>query len=146
MATIEAEVNEYLAKLDQAIAAAMQGDVLEEGKRAIANAAYSTVYPYEPIFYSRREVEGGIADPDNMDGDYDFITRTLEITDNAPWQHLWGGHYPTEQLAEAIEKGWSRFVMRRPGPRPFNAQAEQDLDSTGAFDRALQTGINRYGF
>lgn len=60
---------------------------------------------------------------------------TLTVTDDAPWQQLWGGAVPGERLAEAIASGDPRYNMGQAGPRPFHQAAEQNFVASGEFDR-----------
>ena len=87
---------------------------------------------------------GGIADPGNMTVNYGGMTLT--ITDDAPWQQLWGGTVPGERLAEAIASGDSRYNMGKAGPRPFHQEAERQFAGSGEFDRLLAQGLRAHGF
>lgn len=135
----------FSAKLDAAIDAAMQGTVADGAKEALQEAAYQQVYDtYTPEFMSRRGSGGGIADPGNMTVNYGG--KTLTITDDAPWQQLWGGPTPGEKLAEGIASGSSRYNMGAAGPRPFHEEAEKQFAGSGEFERRLAQGLRAFGF
>lgn len=141
---ISGSIAEFSAKLDAAIDAVMQNEVAEGAKKALHQSAQSEVYSYTPQFYSRRGAAGGIADTANMNVSYGG--NTLTITDDAPWQQLWGGKVPGERLAEAIASGASRYNFHRAGPRPFHEKAEQDYGGSGQFGRDLMSGLYARGF
>ena len=135
----------FSAKLDAAIDATMQGMVADGAKEALQEAAYQQIYDaYTPEFMSRRGSAGGIADPGNMVASYGG--KTLTITDEAPWQQLWGGAVPGERLAEAIASGSSRYNMGAAGARPFHEEAERQFSSSGEFERLLAQGLRAHGF
>ena len=139
-----ASIAAFAAKLDAAIVEVMQTEVAEGAKKALQEAAQSEVYgKYTPRFMSRRGAAGGIGDTGNMTVSYGG--NTLTITDDAPWQQLWGGKVPGERLAEAIASGSSRYNMHRAGPRPFHEKAEQEYGS-GGFARDLMAGLHARGF
>lgn len=140
-----ADLAAFVSKLEAAIDDTMQGAVAEGAKEALQEAAYRQVYDtYTPQFLSRRGNVGGIADPGNMTVNYGGMTLT--ITDDAPWQQLWGGAVPGERLAEAIASGDSRYNMGKAGPRPFHQEAERQFAGSGEFDRLLAQGLRAHGF
>ena len=135
----------FEARLDAAIDAAMQAEIADGAKEALQRAAGTEVYDaYAPEFYSRRGAAGGIADTANMTASY--VDKTLTITDDAPWQQLWGGSVPTGKLAEAIAAGDSRYNMGNAGPRPFHQEAEREFSQSGEFARLLAQGLRMRGF
>lgn len=142
--------------INAAITNALEVEVAEAAKKAISESAIENVYKsYSPKFLSRRDPQyggghssvaragGGVTDIQNMtvtvSGD------TLTVSDDAPWQHLWGGSYPNVRLAEAIASGSGRFNMQKAGPRPFHELAKEKLISTGEAERALRAGLARQG-
>ena len=138
-------VREFLAKLDAAIDDTMQGPVTDGAKKAIQESTHSNVYgAYSPEFESRRMEGGGIADPGNMTANYGG--KTLVITDDAPWQQLYGGTVPGGKLSEAIASGDARYNMGKAGPRPFMSQAEQDYAGSGQFSQDMAAGLRTHGF
>lgn len=138
-------VREFLAKLDAAIDDTMQGPVADGAKEALRDAAYRQVYDtYTPEFMSRRGSGGGIADTGNMTVNYGG--KLLTITDDAPWQHLWGGAVPGERLAEAIAQGSTRYNMGKAGARPFHQEAEREFSGSGEFEHLLAQGLRAHGF
>ncbi len=137
-------IADFLAKLDAAIDQVMQTEVADGAKEALQEAVERNVYgAYAPTFLSRRKAAGGLADTGNMTVQYGG--KVLTITDDAPWQQLWGGKVPGERLAEAIASGASQYNMHRAGPRPFHGKAEQEYGS-GGFGRDLMAGLRARGF
>lgn len=140
--SIEADIAMFLARLDEAIDSAMQGPVLDGAKRQIQDTARSNVYSYQPIFYSRRMMSGGLMDEGNMQGDYG--DKTLIIKDTAGWQQLYGGAYPGEELAEAIATGSPQYHFDKAGARSFMPEAEQAF--APEFERILGSALRAAGF
>ena len=102
-----ADLAAFVSKLEAAIDDTMQGAVAEGAKEALQEAAYRQVYDtYTPQFLSRRGNAGGIADPGNMTVNYGGMTLT--ITDDAPWQQLWGGTVPGSPRGCTGSNRWFR--------------------------------------
>lgn len=142
---IAADIAMFKAKLDMAIDDTMQGPVLDGAKKQLRASVYSEVYAaYSPEFYSRRMDGGGLASMSNMESTYG--DKTLQIKDMAGWQHLYGGAYPGERLAEAIARGDSRYYFHRAGGRPFHEEAEKEFAASGEFERLLASGLRAHGF
>ena len=121
-----ADLAAFVSKLEAAIDDTMQGAVAEGVKEALQEAAYRQVYDtYTPQFLSRRGSAGGIADPGNMTVNYGGMTLT--VTDDAPWQQLWGGAVPGERLPAGTHcTTWEKqdrgpFTRRRSGSLPGRA-------------------------
>jgi hypothetical protein len=140
--SIEADIAMFLARLDEAIDSAMQGPVLDGAKRQIQDTARSNVYSYQPIFYSRRMMSGGLMDEGNMKDSYG--DKTLLIQNMTGWQHLYGGAYPGEMLAEAIANGDAAYHFDKAGARSFMPEAEQAF--APEFERILGSALRAAGF
>lgn len=140
--SIEADVAMFLARLDEAIDSAMQGPVLDGAKRQIQDTARSNVYSYQPIFYSRRMMSGGLMDEGNLEDNYS--DKTLTIKDTAGWQQLYGGSTPGEELAEAIASGSGAYHFDKAGARSFMPEAEQAF--APEFERILGSALRAAGF
>lgn len=141
--SLAADIAMFIAKLDAAIDSAMQGPVLDGAKKQIQDTARSNVYSaYQPQFYSRRMMSGGLMDEGNMQGDYG--DKTLTIKDTAGWQHLYGGAYPGEELAEAIAAGSPQYHFGNAGARSFMPEAEQEFGPE--FERILGSALRSAGF
>ena len=137
-------IADFLAKLDAAIDQVMQTEVADGAKEALQEAVERNVYgAYAPTFLSRRKAAGGLADTGNMTVQYGG--KVLTITDDAPWQQLWGGKVPGERLAEAIAAGSSRYNFHKAGPRPFHEEAERSYAS-GRLGADLISGLRARGF
>ena len=137
------DIAAFVARLDSAIDSTMQGPVLDGAKRQIQDTARTNVYSaYQPEFYSRRMMSGGLMDEANMVGDYG--DKTLVIRDIAPWQHLYGGDYPGEMLVEAIAEGSSAYNFQKAGGRKFMEPAEKAFKPE--FERLLAEGLRAHGF
>lgn len=146
--TIEQQIENYLNALSDAIDKTMVVDVADLAKGAISDAAKTEVYDkYTPRFYSRRGPHlGGIMDEQTMITKYDGSNRLekrLVISSEAEFQHLWGGHYPDENLSDVIERGDGRFYMGLAGPRPYHDTAKETLIKSGLLDNALEGGVER---
>lgn len=148
---------EKYAKLDRAIENALQNEVAEVVKGALAQAAIEEVYDtYTPKFLSRRDpvygggstrvsnAGGGITDKTQMH--VEVVGNTLTVSDDAPYQQLWGGTRPSSpRLAEAIATGDPRFHMEKAGPRPFHEKAKRKVIESGDAEKALIAGLKRQG-
>lgn len=149
-------INKY-GSLELAIQSALDVEVREVVKAAVAEAALQEVYEaYTPQFFSRRDpvygggeahIQGqrghGITDPESVV--IHVSGNELTAEDNADWQHLWGGQKPSGRLAEAIATGDPRFNMGNAGPRPFHDKAKQIAIESGAVEKALRQGLKRQG-
>ena len=139
---ITADIAAFSAKLDAAIDSAMQGPVLDGAKEAIQNAAFTYVYSaYQPKFMSRR-YSGGIGGTDTKVHDYG--DKTLVIRDKTPWQQLYGGSRPGEELAEALASGSARYHFQNAGARSFMPEAERDFGPE--FERIIAGALAGAGF
>jgi hypothetical protein len=139
------DLQNFMDDLDSAISGVMQTDVAEIIKAEISESAKENVYPaYEPRFYSRRMGEGGVMDTRTMEQSYDGSqpdAKTLVVSSGAPWQQLWGGTVPMDDLSDAIETGTKKYNMAKAGPRPFYGPAERHLAETGLIDAVLEKGV-----
>lgn len=137
------DIAAFVARLDSAIDSTMQGPVLDGAKRQIQDTARTNVYSaYQPEFYSRRMMSGGLMDEGNMVGDYG--DKTLVIRDIAGWQHLYGGEYPGEMLVDAIAEGSAAYHFQNAGGRKFMEQAEKEFKPE--FEKLLASGLRAHGF
>lgn len=142
-----AELNNIIQKvsvLEAEIEDALRVEVADAVREAIVKSAKENVYDaYSPQFLSRRNGVGGILDKNSIT--IKVNGTELTATDDPTWQHLWGGNYPDERLAEAIAGGERRFNMHNAGPRPFHEKAKEELLSSGAIEDALRRGLARQG-
>ena len=140
---ISADIAAFSAALDAAIDGAMQGPVLDGAKEAIQRAAMTYVYSaYSPKFNSRRTSGGGLASPDTKVAGYG--DKELTIWDTTPWQHLKGGAYPGDELAEAVASGISKYNFGKAGARSFMPEAERDF--APEFERIIAGALAAAGF
>lgn len=156
MGDLQKAIEKY-AKLESAIENALKNEVAEVVKGALAQAAIEEVYDaYDPEFLSRRDPihgatnkwlktsGGGITDKNQMH--VEAVGNTLTVSDDAPYQQLWGGTRPSSpRLAEAIATGDPRFHMEKAGPRPFHEKAKRKVIDSGAAEQALIAGLRRQG-
>ncbi len=149
-------INKY-GSLELAIQSALDVEVREVVKAAVAEAALQEVYDaYTPEFFSRRDpihgggeahlqgqIGHGITDPESVT----VTVRGNELVaeDDAGWQQLWGGEIPSGRLSEAIATGDPRFNMAKAGPRPFHDKAKQIAIESGEVEKALREGLKRQG-
>ena len=156
----DVSLNDVISKygsLDLAIQSALDVEVREVVKAAVAEAALQEVYEaYTPQFFSRRDpiygggeahmqgkIGHGITDPESVT--IHVSGNELTAEDNADWQHLWKGQKPSGRLAEAIATGDPRYHMDKAGPRPFHDRAKELAIESGAVERALRQGLKRQG-
>lgn len=140
---ITADIAAFSAKLDAAIDSAMQGPVLDGAKEAIQKSAFSNVYSaYSPKFVSRRMSGGGLGDTGEYVGAYG--DKELTIHNTTPWQHLYGGAYPGEELAEAIASGSAQYHFQNAGARSWMPEAERDF--APEFERIIAGSLSAAGF
>lgn len=154
MGDLQRAIEKY-AKLESAIENALKNEVAEVVKGALAQAAIEEVYDaYTPEFLSRRDPVhgggiaggsgGGITDTSQMH--VEAVGNTLTVSDDAPYQQLWGGTRPSSpRLAEAIATGDPRFHMEKAGPRPFHEEAKRKVIDSGDAEKALIAGLRRQG-
>lgn len=139
---IAADIALFSAKLDAAIDAAMQGPVLMGAKEQIQQSAFTYVYSaYQPKFMNRR-YSGGIGSTETKP--HDYSDKTLVIRDVTPWQQLYGGSHPGEELAEAIASGSAAYHFQRAGARSFMPEAERDF--APEFERIIAGSLSGAGF
>ena len=143
-----AELNDLIvrvANIDAAIENALENEVAASVKDAIVASARENVYDaYTPKFLHRRNGNGGILDTESIK----ITVNGTELTasDDASWQHLWGGAVPSVRLAEAIASGDRKYNMHNAGPRPFHERAKQRVRSEGTAEAALRKGLARQGY
>lgn len=138
------DVEAFEAALEAAIDSTMQTEVLKGAKKAIQESVQSNVYAaYTPKFMSRRGPGGGIGAEGSLEHTYGGYTLT--ITDEAPWQQLYGGRTPGGMLADAISTGDYRYNMWKAGSRPFMQKAEEEYGSS-KFESDLAAGLRARGF
>lgn len=140
--SISADIAAFSAKLDAAIDGAMQGPVLDGAKKQIQETAMDRVYSYQPQFYSRRMTGGGLIAEGNLLGAYG--DKELTIYNTAGWQHLYGGAYPGEELAEAIAAGSAAYHFDSAGARSFMPEAEEEFKPE--FERLIGDALRGAGF
>ena len=142
---MENDLEMFLLALDKAVDTVMQTEMADLIRAKMSEYADELVYnAYEPRFYSRRRLSGGIMDPHTMDAKYDGKSRdikVLEVSANADWQQLWGGEKPNYKLADAIERGISRFNMKKAWKRRFAKPTERFLQTSGLFDSYLEACV-----
>ena len=139
---IAADIAMFKAKLDSAIDDTMQGPVLDGAKKQISETALDVVYKYPPQFESRRKTGGGVADPGNLYGAYG--DKELTIFNETPWQHLYKGAYPGEELVDALAAGSARYHFQSAGSRKFMEKAEKEFKPE--FERLIASGLRAHGF
>lgn len=133
-------IEAYVAHLERSIDLVMQDQVADGIKDEIADSVSKNVYTYEPRFYSRRVFSGGIRDKSNMQQDYDPSEKALTITEEAPWQQLYGGDTPSTDLATVIE---NNEIYNAP-PRPFMEKAAKEYLQSGRFNKDLTGTLREY--
>ena len=138
-------IAQFRRELDLAIDIAMQDKITDEAKKALAETAEKNVYEAypDPLFESRYGEDGGILDTHYMIDHYDSHTKTLEITQNTPWQHLGrrSENYPMTNLNEVIQKNRIYHAPKR----PYMSEAERTYGKN-QFEKDLIEALNDLGF
>ena len=98
-------VEAYSAALDKAVDACFKGRLIGLVKHEIQEAVSPVILGYEPEFYSRRMLDGGLLDTANMDDSYGG--KTLEVEMVADWQNIGfkmiDGRGTYDDLSDVIE-------------------------------------------
>lgn len=119
-------------RIDAAVKQSLENDVAPIIKDEMSAQLGRFTFP-------RSRGAGGLSDPENFNavaeqaGQDEFI---LTLTDDAPFQSYTSGGIT---LAEVVEEGAAEFRM--PGPRPFMANTEENID-IGRVEQALNSGID----
>lgn len=148
MGRIYYDIAQYSADLDIAIAESMidpNGSVQKGAKKAIKESVENNVYnAYTPKFISRRGdsmmLGGGIMSEDNIMAYATGNGFTVTMQDLATWQHLYGGAYPDNELAEVVENDG----LYGAPPRPFMQKAEESYEDN--FGNDLVKDMELKGF
>lgn len=125
------EVYEIEAAILTGLIPIMEGQITEDVKTAIVQAATSEVYmAYDPKFVSRRWHNGGLADPSTYDAKYHPNIQELNVEIKTEWQNIGfrrttGEGTGGNDLADVIEKNG----MYNAPARPFIKQAENNIKS-----------------
>lgn len=132
-----------LASLNNFIESALQNEVGEAAKDAVAQSTAINVYgAYTPkVLYSRRGSNGGLSAEENVE--CTASGTTLTVRNVTGLQNLYGGNRQ-EILTNIVESGNARFHMHLAGPRPFMEHAKEYL-MNGPGQQALHTGLARQG-
>lgn len=138
--SLAADLARFQSKLAGAIQMAMEGVVADTAKAFLSDAVETEVYEkYEPTMYVRRGMNGGLADPENMEARYDADTMTLEVED------VRRDEESGRLVAPVVESGRG-YDYFSPGSRPFHRAAEKNMAESGELERALNYGLQQAGF
>lgn len=125
------EMQELMLRVDNAVNECLATDISNIADECIQFRVQSNVYDkYQPSEYERRGANGGIADPFMYSHNVDTATHTLTVVDN---RHEVG----------VVESGmgytWtnSRIFGMQPFPRPYFADAQEDVYADGEAHAAL---------
>ena len=152
--SIEADIALFNAKLDTAIASAMEKDVFAAARDCIIASVFPNVYDkYTPhgkvMHYERRYDDGGLADPENIERVGGGPTPTgYEIEIRNMTEGIDGGG-PIDQIIETgmgYEWEGSDIYKKQPYPRPFYDAAEKMMIRDGYFENALMRVLQAEGF
>lgn len=114
----------------------MCNEVAETVKNTMSEAVDSAVYNvYQPEYYNRRGLNGGLADKDNYT--VEEIQNGIVITNDTPLDN--GDNEP--RLDDIICNG----LGRQPLPRDFYSETENELLRTQAHKGALKRGLRDRG-
>lgn len=132
-----------LAAFDSLIESALQNEVAEAAKDAVAQSTAINVYGvYTPkVLYSRRGSNGGLSAEDNIE--CTASGKELTVRNTTGLQNRYGGGRQ-EILTNIVESGSYSYHMQIAGPRPFMEEAKELLMS-GPGEDALRRGLARQG-
>ncbi len=129
-------LNDLFRYIDQQTQDTMRNEVAETAKDSMSKTVNSAVYgAYQPEYYRRRGLNGGLADKDNYT--VEDIQNGIIITNNTPLDR--GGNEP--RLDDIICNG----LGRQPFPRDFYSETENELLRTQAHKEALKRGLRDRG-
>ncbi len=145
--SISSEISALKQQLGDAIETAMRTVVLDVVKESMVRAIDDVVYDaYEPTQYVRREAEGGLTDPENID---------IESYDRSETQHTmvvknYRNDFGGRDVAEIVNKGtgytWkdSAIYQMQPYPRPFYQETDRILQDEGDLDMFLEIALSKF--
>lgn len=135
--SLVSEMQEIMDKVDKAVNLCLATDISKIADECIQFRVKSNVYDqYQPSEYERREKKGGIADPRMYSHNIDPITHTLTVIDE---RHEVG----------VVESGtgytWekSRIFKMQPFPRPYFADAQEDVYTDGEAHAAIVRAMEK---
>ncbi len=156
-------LSDALGKISKQVSAkiddALKKEVLQAVSDAEGKALYETVYRMPTSGrYERRWDDGGLLDPDNIQGSVTDGTLTVvNVTKPNPYLNginRYGGVSTTPSsasLAGIVERGVydphgaGYDFWKDAEARPFTAQTAEDLKKSGAHVAALKKGLRRQG-
>lgn len=131
------EMQELLVKVDNVVNECLATDISKIADECIQFRVESNVYSkYQPSEYERRGANGGIADPFMYSHNIDAASHTLTVIDERP-------------EVGVVESGtgytWehSRIFGMQPFPRPYFADAQEDVYTDGEAHAALDRAISK---
>lgn len=147
--SIEAFVSKFNAALDESIHRAMEGDVADGVKAAIASAVEEEVYKkYTPVEYQRRGVlgeNGGLNDKNVMESHYDRTTMTLEVQDMSRDDET--GRLIAPVVESGIGYQWTHSkIYKMQLARPFHKEAQRIAIQEDLVGEALRGQLEKDGF
>lgn len=129
-------INDLFRYIEHQAQDTMRNEVAETTKDAISETVDSAVYNmYQPEYYRRRGLNGGLADKDNYT--VEEIPNGIIVANDTPLDR--GGNEP--RLDGIICNG----LGRQPLPRDFYSETENELLRTQAHKEALKRGLRDRG-
>ncbi len=129
-------IDDLLNYIERQTQDVMRNEVAETAKEVMSEAVESAVYDvYEPKYYTRRGLNGGLADRNNYT--VQEIPNGIVITNDTSLDR--GGNEP--RLDEIICYG----LGKQPFPRDFYSEAQNELLRTNAHRDALKRGLHNRG-
>lgn len=127
--------------LDNAINDTLTHEVTDKAKEYLADAIQSEVYDkWDPKMYIRQKTNGGLQDPSLMEATLeDPINHILTVQDVRRDDHT------GRLVAPVVESGEGYNYVDIPA-RPFHIIAEKNLETTGAFQNSVTSGLRSRGF
>lgn len=129
-------LNDLFRYIERQTQDTMRNEVAETAKDAMSKTVNSAVYGvYQPEYYRRRGLNGGLADKDNYT--VEEIHNGIIVTNDTPLDN--GNNEP--RLDDIICNG----LGRQPFPRDFFSEAENELLRTQVHKQALKKGLRDRG-
>lgn len=132
---LKTEFEAIMSELKQAINGCLEGEISAIAGECIRSRVDSDVYPmYSPTQYIRRKGNGGIADPLMYVYNVDTSSHTLTVGDNRP---------EVSVVESGVGYTWEDSMIYRmqPYPRPYFPKADEDIQTNGEADAALERAI-----
>lgn len=133
-------LNDFLSKLEQDIQDTLSEEVAECVKNEMEFEISMNVYnAYSPLYYKRREYNGGLIAKENMESKVEG--NTLTVKDIAPLNKSDNSNSNWE-LDEIVVNGYGNM----PFPRDFYGGTKERLEENKSHIKAFEKGMKKKGY